>query len=100
MNEAPQYEEIKEQTDRLLGVLVAKNSDYKGSAFKSPALAPDLSPEKAIRVRASDKIERIFNLLAGHKELVPEKLEDTMLDLAGYCILWLAAKKLEETGNG
>ena len=38
----------------------------------------------------SDKVARIAALNAGETDRVGESLADTVRDLAGYCVLWLA----------
>ena len=71
----------------LCAKLVRKNRDYGDSAFKEPLLLPGMPSHAAILVRMSDKIERLRNLFLGGKMLVDESCEDTVHDLAGYCIL-------------
>ena len=79
----------------LAELLIAKNRDYGDSAFKAPPLVPCLSPAAAILVRIGDKIERLENLAKKAGELAfcvdSETVEDTVADLAGYCILYLIA---------
>ena len=82
----------------LAELLIAKNRDYGDSAFKSPPLAPNLSPASAILVRMGDKIERLETLarkLANGDGIAvaSESVEDTIGDLAGYCVLLLIAMK-------
>jgi len=55
-----------------------------------------MGPEQALLCRMSDKVARIGTLTAGNKAQVAESLEDTIRDLAGYCLLWLA---YQETGS-
>lgn len=76
-----------------LSLLLAKNRDYGGSAWKAPTLCPDLDAGQAILVRMSDKIERIASLAGKDPEVVGESLEDTVRDLGAYCLLWLARPK-------
>jgi len=78
-----------------ISTLLRKNNDYGGSVFKSPLLAPNLSPLSAIDVRLSDKIERIQTLLTKNSE-VNESIDDTFTDLGAYCLLRKVAKKLNE----
>jgi len=78
-----------------VSILLQKNHDYGGSVFKSPLLAPGLSPLSAIDVRLSDKIERITTLLNRTAE-VSESVDDTFTDLGAYCLLRKVAKKLHE----
>ena len=82
---------LAEQGMQLVALLLAKNADYGGSAWQIPTLAPVLSPREAIQCRMSDKIQRLQTLLSGTAPEVLESTEDTMRDLAGYCILWLGA---------
>lgn len=77
----------------ILDTLLRKNHDYGGSAWKTPVLAPGLSPREAIQCRMSDKIERLQKLLSGKNPLVQESIEDSMRDLAGYAVLWLGADR-------
>lgn len=71
--------------------LLRKNHDYGGSAWKTPALAPECDPGTAIRVRMSDKIARLEQLLSGKAPHVSEEtLDDTIRDLGAYCLLYLA----------
>lgn len=75
----------------LVATLLAKNADYGGSAWQRPALAPHLDPGTAILCRMSDKIARLQTLLASAlTPRVNESIEDTLRDLAGYCLLYLA----------
>ena len=82
---------ITATTDRLREMLLRKNRQYGASAFKAPPLMPDLPIESAILVRMGDKIERLLSLAKnGVLETDDERREDTMLDLAGYIVLYLA----------
>ena len=84
--------------DKLRNVLLAKNGDYGFAAFNPPVLCNSMPPEIAILVRMSDKISRLANLGLA-KSPNWESYEDTILDLAGYCILYLAAVKgADESG--
>lgn len=74
-------------------LLLNKNTDYGSSVWDVPILAPECSPASAIRVRMSDKISRINQLLTSGNNLVPESLEDSIGDLGAYCLLLLAAPK-------
>lgn len=82
--------QIRDQCTYLADLLVRKNHDYGDSADNPPILLPGLSSDSAILVRMSDKIERTrFLLESKETPEVYESLEDTIRDLAGYCILWL-----------
>ena len=74
-----------------VSLLLRKNADYDSSAWKRPVLAPECDTDTAMRVRMSDKIERITSLLSkGDPEVVDESIRDTVRDLGAYCLLWLA----------
>jgi hypothetical protein len=74
--------------------LLGKNFDYGSCVWKEGVLTPGMDPIAAIRVRMSDKIARLRNLLENNPE-VNESIEDTVKDLGAYCLLWLAAPKCE-----
>lgn len=71
--------------------LLRKNHDYGSSVWQVPVLAPDCDPAIAIRVRMSDKINRLQTLLSGKTaEVSSESIDDTLRDLGAYCLLYLA----------
>lgn len=76
--------------DTLATTLAAKNADYGDSAFTPPPFAPNVSPEESVWVRLGDKVSRLETLLKrDYTPRVAESVDDTILDLAGYCaILW------------
>ena len=76
-----------------LATLLRKNSDYGSSGLCEPILVPGMQPRQALLVRMSDKIARIQTLQDRAPE-VAESLEDTMLDLANYCLLWVAVDRI------
>ena len=77
--------------------LLEKNRDYGSSVWMAPVLAPECQSEAAIRVRMSDKIQRLQTLISlqqtGQLPEVDESIEDTVSDLGAYCLLWLARPK-------
>lgn len=82
-------ETIGAASKRLADILSKKNADYGDAASLPPLLAPHLDAGTAILVRMSDKVNRIQHLLEAGKSEVNESLEDSVLDLAGYCLLYL-----------
>ena len=82
--------EISAQCAALEKLLIAKHANYGNTAETRPALVPGITPGEAIFVRMSDKVARISALNTGQPDKVGESLADTVRDLAGYCILWLA----------
>ena len=81
---------IAQEVVRWGALLLRKNADYGSSVWKSPILAPDCDPGVAIRVRMSDKINRLASLLDRPGEVADESLDDTLRDLGAYCLLELA----------
>lgn len=87
-------QDIRKILNDLGDVLVAKNQDYGNSVEKSidkwglPSLAQ----------RIEDKYNRFENLIrnGGEGKVQDEKLEDTLLDLAGYAILGYRKMKKEQ----
>lgn len=73
-------------------LLLKKNTDYGNSAMTPPILAPSMTAREAIQCRMSDKIRRLERLLAGNPAEVNESIEDSISDLGGYSILWLASE--------
>lgn len=92
----------RDQINALADLLARKGADYGGSAFVAPMLAPKLTSQTALLVRMSDKIKRLQTLAAkkGAGQVKEETFSDTIRDLAGYCILYLAAdSRGEEYGT-
>lgn len=81
-------ESYKDYTDKLADILAKKNAAY-GDAFGK-------SIEKygyiAALVRMSDKWNRLNNLMLDDDGIdnLGESVQDTLLDLAGYCVLTMA----------
>lgn len=70
-----------------------KNADY-GDSFKK---SMDEDGLLVAKIRIGDKIRRIESLLkkGGEAQVKDERLQDTFLDLANYCvmtILWLKGR--------
>ena len=89
--------QIIELCDKLKNTLLLKSKGYRNSVLKSPILAPHLPPGIGIDIRMSDKIERIISLTANPDPMAErmESLNDTYLDLAGYCILKTIQLRME-----
>lgn len=80
--------------DKLSSLLVIKNRDYGNSAFTRPEFCPTLTAEQALFLRLNDKVRRLKNLiLSKNQHLVDESLDDTLFDMAGYCILLLIERE-------
>lgn len=80
----------------LMDILLAKNLDYGNTIAKSPRLLPKMDPQTAAFVRLDDKIARLEQLINRGAAAVPETMDDTLMDLAGYCILLVAYRRSKE----
>jgi len=84
-NRAQKHQEI---CNRLTTLYVQKNNDYGNSFAKLREEFPN-----AVLIRVYDKYSRLKTLLEGNKQLVDESIEDTLLDLANYCIMELIERR-------
>jgi hypothetical protein len=94
--------EFKKLTDLMYETTSKKNADYADAddAFANLRVVSDLtggkvSTEVGILTRMSDKFKRFAGLLFKEAKVVSESIEDTLLDLAVYClilILYLRSK--------
>lgn len=73
-----------------------KNSDYGDSFAKVRNKYP-----YAILIRLHDKLNRLETLMTGTKQKVSdESIDDTLLDLANYCLLELVERWAERYTEG
>ena len=88
MNKAQMHADICVE---LNNTYQAKNNDYGDAFAKVRAEYPD-----AICVRLMDKLERLKTLYRGNPQQVKdESVDDTLKDLANYCIMELVERKGE-----
>ena len=86
------YEIHAKICEELTQIYYNKNQDYGDSFAIVRAKVPD-----AIRVRLWDKMLRLDNLLSGSNALVQsETIEDTLKDMANYCLMELIERQLEK----
>lgn len=97
--------EFQKITETMLATTTAKNKDYSGSGdnpFHNFEMVEQISggaisTEAGFLTRMTDKLMRFGTFVkVGVFEVADEKLEDTLLDLAVYCILcvcYLRSKK-------
>lgn len=71
-----------------------KNNDYGNSVADTYKKFGDLS----FLVRITDKYNRLLTLCNPNNEqkVKDEKIDDTILDLANYCLLWLVEREYKE----
>ena len=79
-------------TGEMLDIYIKKNRDYGNSFEKSLEEFGDI----AFVVRASDKMERIKSLANIENEVKDESVDDTVMDLANYCIMFLMWKAMQD----
>lgn len=89
-------EKHKQLCDKIHKICSDKNKDYGNSAselFEKFGLISYV-------VRINDKVNRINNLMKHDPLVKDEKIEDTLMDLANYCLLALADLELtKEKGD-
>ena len=80
----------KSLCDQLNDIYSRKNADYGDSFAKVRKEVPN-----AILVRLMDKMERIKTLLLNGERLqvTDEKVDDTLLDLANYCLMEVVERR-------
>jgi len=104
MNLPPEAERTRKELLDICGSLAAivarKNHDYDESFGD---LLEEVGPAYFVG-RVGDKYRRLLALLVkGKRPLVDEAVEDTVADLAGYCLLYLrfiGRKKHKEASAG
>lgn len=74
-----------------------KNADYGDSVGELYKKLGDVS----FLTRISDKYHRLMNLMTDYdgymkKEINYESVDDTIMDLANYCIIWLMERELKK----
>lgn len=75
---------------------VKKNADYGDSVGELYSKLGDVS----FLTRISDKYNRLMNLMCDYdgymkKEINYESVDDTIQDLANYCIIWLMEREMK-----
>lgn len=107
MNQTEYLENFKAITTQMYEITKAKNTDYTGAdaadPFKNFRAVEDMgvaTAEQGFFTRMTDKMMRIGGFIKnGTLKVADEKVEDTLLDLAVYCILficYLRDKKVKE----
>lgn len=79
-------EECKEELDGIIKILKAKNHDYGSSTHDTVELF-GMVPSYGVRI--VDKLNRVKSLAFGKNPQVNESLQDTLIDLVGYLLLFL-----------
>lgn len=87
--------EHKKICDELNETYKKKNADYGDSIGELYNKLGDIT----ILTRISDKYNRLMNLLDPNndREVNYESVDDTILDMANYCIIWLMERRLKNS---
>lgn len=80
---------IEEECDRIKALLLEKNRKYGDSALNPVRIFSKASTLEQILVRMDDKLSRIRNAET-------DEDEDVLMDLAGYLVLYIVAKRKQE----
>lgn len=85
------YEHHSSICSKLNDIYIRKNKDY-GDSF---AIVRKNIPNSVL-VRLWDKLLRLNNLMQNNdNHLVDESIEDTLMDMANYCIMELVEREVE-----
>ena len=84
-NDAERYNRIVEKMQKTF---LAKNHDYGNSFATTWQEFGDKGPITGV-AQISHKYHRLLNLALGTKPQVDESIDDTLMDMANYCILTL-----------
>lgn len=99
----------KAMCDKMVEITKAKNADYTGAGddpfanFKIVQTFGCVNVEQGFFTRMCDKMSRISSFIEkGTLQVKDESVEDTLLDIANYAILfrgYLESKKREENDS-
>jgi hypothetical protein len=100
MNREEYLKTFEGLTARMLEITKAKNADYTGddsSPFKNFTMVETMgisTTEQGFATRLTDKFMRVASFVKNGKLMVAdEKVEDTLLDAANYCLLFICYLK-------
>lgn len=93
MNKIEKHEQICNEIHEMY---IKKNADYGDSVGELYKKLGDIS----FLTRISDKYNRLMNLMCDYdgytkKDVNYESVEDTIQDLANYCIIWLMEREMK-----
>lgn len=89
MNKIEKHEQICNEIHEMY---IKKNADYGDSVGELYKKLGDIS----FLTRISDKYNRLMNLMTTEGEQNYESIEDTIQDMANYCIIWLMERAMQE----
>lgn len=91
--------EVKSVLNDMLKLIVSKRSDYSDqkdflSNFQKTANITGLGVDASFKVLLATKIVRVMELTApGRDAPKNESIDDSLIDLANYSVLWLAWRR-------
>lgn len=94
MNKIEKHEQICNEIHEMY---IKKNADYGDSVGELYEKLGDVS----FLTRISDKYHRLMNLMCDsdgykRKDINYESVDDTIQDLANYCIIWLMEREMKK----
>ena len=90
MNKIEKHEQICNEIHEMY---IKKNADYGDSVGELYAKLGDIT----LLTRITDKYNRLLNIFSNpDKQVNFETIDDTIQDLANYCIIWLLERELKE----
>ena len=94
MNKIEKHEQIWNEIHEMY---IKKNADYGDSVGELYEKLGDIS----FLTRISDKYHRLMNLMCDsdgykRKDINYESVDDTIQDLANYCIIWLMEREMKK----
>lgn len=108
MNKKEYLTRFKELTEEMYKTTVKKNSDYTGDEsqpfknFTAVEMMGAATTEQGFFTRMTDKLMRFGSFIrAGTLQVADEKITDTLLDLANYCLLcicYIESKRSKANG--
>jgi hypothetical protein len=100
MNREQYIAEFEALTKQMLEITKKKNADYTGddqSPFKNFTMVETMgfaTTEQGFCTRLTDKMMRVAGFVKnGTLQVEDEKVEDTLLDAANYCLLFICYLK-------
>ena len=92
-NKIQKHEEICKALHELY---IKKNADYGDSVGELYAKLGDIT----LLTRITDKYNRLLNIFSNpDKQVNFETIDDTIQDLANYCIIWMMERELKDKGE-
>ena len=108
MNRQELVDFFEQNTAKMITIMKAKNADYTGikegdqspfSNFERVEKLGIATTEQGFLTRMTDKLCRINSLTKQTAQVSDESIQDTLLDLANYSLLFAAFLKSKKAGD-